>query len=315
LALVALLSRHASADTVKVLDEIYGSQKAADLVAQARQHDPAFSRSQVDREKAVALYAAAMEAQPNDPMNAALAERIAQLYTFYSDPTTRVKPDPARAGAWWNRSITSSSPKLLIWSQAHMGLASAQVMSRDYAGALDQLKIILEARSEAVELPSWRMYGTAKDKDGATHEQRELKRHQEALANLQRMSVDRVLLLGNKIEPDRGLRELRQLADRHRGTPVGDYAQKSLAVALGSSDAAPPSMAKVPDWTEQPVSEQGLPLATPATIGNPAAADSAARTLSWAWGGAAVFAASIVVLGWLRLKRQAARLPVPGSVD
>lgn len=117
--------------------EVYANIEAAELVEQARSFDPMYcAQDRRNRDKAIMFYEKAIAAQPGASINAAIANRIAQLYAFYEDKASNVHPIATKAAHWWNRSIEGTSPKQLLWAQAQMGIASASIMGRDWTSAI-----------------------------------------------------------------------------------------------------------------------------------------------------------------------------------
>lgn len=108
------------------LDFHYGTPAAKKLVQEGRQFDPEFANGEMwDRDRAVALYADAIKAQPGAKLNAQLANRIAQIYAFNGNPAKGVKPNYAKAAEWWQRCLELTDRSQILWGQAQMGLASS----------------------------------------------------------------------------------------------------------------------------------------------------------------------------------------------
>ncbi|MGC1272603.1 MAG: hypothetical protein WBC44_02760 [Planctomycetaceae bacterium] len=136
---------------------IYANATAEDLVRQARHYDPMFTRQeQHDRDKAVGLYKQAIEAQPGAKVNAALANRIAQLYAFYENRKKGIRPDPDQAAMWWKRCLESTDTTQLLWAQAQMGLASTGVMRQTPESSLSPLNEILKLDPIKIKLDNWK---------------------------------------------------------------------------------------------------------------------------------------------------------------
>jgi hypothetical protein len=124
---------------------IFGTQEAFDLVVEAKKYDPSYAQeSQRDRDKAAAIYAKAMAAQPGAKSNAVLANRIAQMNAFNADPARGVMPNPEEAVRWWNRCLELTDETQILWAQAHVGLGTAEDMNQ-----------ILAMKAERLELPPW----------------------------------------------------------------------------------------------------------------------------------------------------------------
>lgn len=168
---------------------IYGNAAAMKLVQEARKHDPMFCpEKQRDREKAVALYEQAIDAQPGAKVNAAIANRVGQLYGYYGDGR-RVIPDLAKARRWWSRCVELSSPNQLVWAQAQIGLASIAVTGGDCELAATAYGEILKRDASETELDDWRFQPTG-DSDQANR-QREFERKvaREQVAEIQAVAA------------------------------------------------------------------------------------------------------------------------------
>ena len=196
--------------------EIFGNQKAADLVAEARKHDPMFCPIKPeDRDKAISLYEQAIAAQPGAKINAPLANRIAQLYAFYQDKEKTVTPDSSKAGLWWKRCVEYTSPKQLLWAQAQIGLAGLE----DYNSAVAIYDKILDSDATQVELPDWKVFSD-----------RDIDREQARLQD----SVERVRLLAARKKSE-ALAAIERTSARRKGSST--RASSEPSPSTGSADS------------------------------------------------------------------------------
>jgi tetratricopeptide (TPR) repeat protein len=138
---------------------------------------------QRDRDKAIAFYRQAIEAQPGAELNAALADRIAQLYAFFEDREQGVRPEPDKAAEWWKRCLGLTDPTQLLWAQAQMGLASAGVGRQDLGSSLAAFEKILELDPETIELDNWKQ---SSYEQSEAWRQQEVDRLRQRLRDLQR---------------------------------------------------------------------------------------------------------------------------------
>lgn len=211
-------------------NEIYGTQEAADLVAEARKFDPMFCpREQADRDKAATLYQKAIAAQPGAKLNAPLADRVAQLYAFYEDKEKKVSPNRSTANQWWNRCIDSTSPNQLLWAQAQMGLASMAVGGGDHLSAVQRYNKILNLDISQIELPDWKVWPDANTERGKAAIEREQARLRESVEGIRFRAAEKQFYVLGHISKDVALDSLQSVAVRYKGTPTGERASNMIA--------------------------------------------------------------------------------------
>jgi hypothetical protein len=290
--------------------EIFGTREAADLVAEARKHDPMYCpRQQADRDKAVLLYEQAMAAQPGAKINAVLADRVAQLYAFYEDKDTKTRPIRSKANQWWNRCLESTKPSQLLWAQAQMGLASMAVIAGDHRSALSRYSKILEMNVSVAELPDWQAWPDGSSEEAKTMLKRERARLRKSIERVQAHAAEKQFYVLCRINRIAALAALENIAVSHKGTQAGDYASNMIAqigktvrtdpwtlpklTAVGAAEHNEQVTARQPDepqkthatrlappaLAESHGSYWNLPVAVLATIG----AAILAAGLLWAW--------------------------------
>jgi hypothetical protein len=197
-------------------------------VRQARRHDPNWSRDR-DRGRAVALYREALALRPGDPRNIEVEHRIAALYAFYADREVGVETDPAKAAEVFAHIIETYPPTQQLWVHSHFGMASTSVMQRELGGALYWYRKILEdVDPEAMQAPLGKGAFGADKPDEARRE-----RVIEAAGASRLRAVEKIAYVAGAMGPDEKSRQLRDIAARYRGTPVGDRAAELLLEALG----------------------------------------------------------------------------------
>lgn len=161
---LTLVSRGSEADAKKGTDVfvgqdnvIYGNRLAARLVVRARQFDPLFvPPDRSDRDTAIRFYEMAIESQPGANSNSPLANRIAQMYAFYSDREMKYRTDPNEARKWWERCLTITASDQLLWLQTQMGIASTCVRIGDHVSAIAAYDEILNADASQFTLENWK---------------------------------------------------------------------------------------------------------------------------------------------------------------
>lgn len=220
--------------------EIFGNSQAADLVGQARSHDPMFCpKEQADRDKAVQLYQQAITAQPGAKLNAALADRIAQLYAFYEDKDKKIKPDRSQASQWWGQCLTLTNPKQLLWSQAQMGLASMSVIGKDKQSALDKYNKILDVDISQVELPDWKLWPDGNTDRGKAVLEQERANLRKSFEDIKSSAVETQFYVLCHIDRAIAYQALQNMAAKYRGTPAGDRALAMMSDIRKKSSSDP----------------------------------------------------------------------------
>jgi tetratricopeptide (TPR) repeat protein len=298
-------------------DEIYGTQEAADLVAEARRFDPMFCpREQADRGEAVRLYEQAMAAQPEAKLNGPLADRIAQLYAFYEDKEKEVRPNRGEATQWWQRCLETTDQNQLLWAQAQMGLASLAVGGRDYTSAIEHYSAILDMDTSRIELPDWKVWPNGDTARGRAMLEQERTRLRESVEGIQIRAAEKQSYVVGHFSKDAAVRLLQQVAARHRGTAIGDQASKKIAVIRSQARKDPWALPQnfiepyVPEAPSPvpPAGEQELPEVEVAVAAEPGALavteESHLNDWGLALGVVATMAAAMVVAGALWIRRR-----------
>lgn len=221
--------------------EIYETPEAAQAVKEARSFDPMYCpQDSRDRDKAAELYAKAIEFQPGARINAMLADRIAQLYAFYEDRDKKVKPDLAKAAQWWSRCIEASSPRQLVWAQAHMGLNSVAALNRKPSAKTDLLEKIIEMDPNEVELAKWIEWpggGTDREARVLAMEKGNLRTRVE---DIQCLAVKKLFEFLGRTSEAKAKQRMQQLAAKYQDSAVGRQAQSLLARPATSQPASSP---------------------------------------------------------------------------
>lgn len=266
---------------VVVRDEVFGNEAAARKVVEARSYDPMFCREdQRSRDKAIALYAEAISLQPNTPINAELADRIAQMYAFYEDRKNGVWPEPAKAAEWWQRASTMVDRHQLLWLQLQMGLASAHVMDRDPVPAIEACKRIIAINPDELQLPPSKISMSRKLSPSLQPkwEQSELQKVRSRGASIRLKAVDQLAIACNRLGREAKAAVLDDIAAKYRGTPVGDIAHSLRPQLANGIDMSNEGMAVF----ATPSPAQSQPTTRPLVM-----ADGGSRR-AWLWGVVAV---------------------------
>lgn len=215
--------------------ELFADVHSQQLVQEARSYDPNFTRrEQAHRDKAIALYEQAIAAQPQAPLSAHLARRIAELYAYYEDKAKGFRAEPAKAVPWWRRAIELSNPRQLLWVQAHMGLGSSTFLTGDARGGAAAFQAVLAADPDRMELPNWQSWppGDTPREQKLLAEARACVREKTLKARLK--AVENVHYTLIRRDGAAMAEALLAVAKTHKGTPAGDRAMELVLAAIGS---------------------------------------------------------------------------------
>jgi len=293
--------------------EIYDTQEAADLVAEARTYDPiSCPRERADRDKAALLYEKAIAAQPGARINAPLANRIAQLFAFYEDKEKKARPIRSKASQWWNRCLEFSTPKQLLWAQAQMGLASMAVIGGDHRSALAAYNKILDMDLSQVELPDWKVWPDGSSDRGKAALEQERARLRESSEGVQARAAAKQFYVLCRISKSAALVALQDAATRYKGTKAGDRASDMMTQIrkrAGTDPWALPDLMLAGEPQEQPQAPhqpedqpQKTAMAHPATPAASQASGSDYRGLGVA--AFATVAVALAIAGIVRLSHR-----------
>ncbi len=205
-------------------DMIFANAQAADLAAKGMACDRNYSPNG-DYRKAVEFYAQAIAAQPGAKINAFLANRLAQIHAYTEDRAAGWRTDRAKGAEWWRRCIEASSPKQLIWAQAHIGIACSQTIEHDRPSAVEELEAVFEVDPVQVELPEWEHWPEPKSEREKAQRQMELDRERKRMEEAQRAALDTLLYITKGMGRAKAAEIMWGVAQRHAGTPAGDYAR------------------------------------------------------------------------------------------
>ena len=241
--LIAAGARTASGDgRCLVGDQVFENREAAQLVLEGRQCDPgSCPEENRDRDKAALLYERAIAAQPGAAINALLAQRIAELYSYYEDRQKRTYPNLQTAQSWWQHSIALAKPTEFVWVQDQMGLGCVCLLQEDLKGALSSFLKILDFSPDAAELPDWQLRPAADTEAGKAQLEADRQRMRNSIAALQEQAVTMAYDTARKIEGAFAAAILKDIEARHYGTPVGKRASDILArkLRISPSDLEP----------------------------------------------------------------------------
>ena len=215
--------------------ELFAHEEGEQLVKAARSHDPNFTdRGQGDRDKAIASYERAIEAQPGAPINAQLARRIAELYAYYEDRGKGTRARPADAVPWWRRAIELSNPRQILWAEAQMGLGSSAFLSGDPDAAVGAFKAVLDVDPDRMDLPNWLKWpaGDTKRERALLAEARACLRERAQKARLK--AVDNIHYTLVRRDGAAMIAALLHIAKTHAGTPAADRAAQLAMEAVRS---------------------------------------------------------------------------------
>lgn len=198
--------------------EIYDNANAHAFVMAAHKHDPNHG-GVYDRERAAHEYEQAILAQPGAKLNATLANRIAQMYAFNLDPAQGIKRDFPRAVEWWKKAAEFSEPTQILWVEAHMGMANAQLNSNSWE-AIRCLDAVLSVKPEDLKLDNWRAWPVEDSESARNERENGLKRNRELLESLQPRAGKSKEQLRQRLAEAAARRQKAMDADTNRPRPA-----------------------------------------------------------------------------------------------
>ncbi|GEM_PF-1618498 len=223
-----------------------GAQSATELIEQAGQHDATQSLGPgVDRQKALELYEKALAAGPDQQQRLQVLFRMAQLHGCIFDRKKGETPDLRKAINLYQEIVESYPPQEPMVMTA-IGLISDHYMSlREFDAALTWARRAVEYdTSEAQKNINdiRRKEDSLANTQYAPDERREIIeraiRSASLVEDLQAMkagrvaAVDRVARAAELMDPLRAHGELKAIADKYAGTPVGDRASRKFQEAM-----------------------------------------------------------------------------------
>ena len=221
---VRLGGRGHGAEVVVGMDkEIFGNAEAAEMVQEARKFDPARSRDS-DLSKAVELYERAIALQPGAKINAVLASRIAQLYSYAIWPAMDWQTRRAKAIPWWRRAIEESGPQHLLWAHAQVGLASTAFLARKPGEAIAAYEAVLAVDTDKMEVPNWKAWPDPNTERGRRQREAELARIRKEAQRFRMKAVEMVHYVMMRANRKAAAGALFRIAKQYKGTPVGQRA-------------------------------------------------------------------------------------------
>jgi hypothetical protein len=255
------------------------AQSTGELIEQAHQYDAAYVIGpQVDRQKALALYEKALTAGPDQQQRLQTLFRMAQLHGCIFDLRKGERPDFPAAISLYQQIVESYPPEEPLVMKATGLISDHYATLRRFDAALTWAKRTVEYDTTQAEKHindiHQRQVSLATTKY-SPDERREIMEQAARVAplqdDLQRMkagrvaAVDRVAYTARMLDPVREHGELRALADRYSGTPIGDRAIQRLGEAMDKQrDLWGPSMSMElppdPSPTLQPASDTPLLL-------------------------------------------------------
>lgn len=209
------------------------NRQVANLVKEAQKYDPNYCYPAIpDREKAVMSYSQAMEVQPEDGVNASIARRVAQLYSFYDFPATSTEPDPELAEIWWRRAARISPTGSVIRAQTHMGLAGILTRKGDLVNAVETYRQVLDLDPSHIVIPEW-WSGTYPDFAVAQSKSRS------DAENIRCAAVQKLYVVWDNLDRQGVVTQLQAIVASEDGTPAGRFAHELVMRASWTSPTRP----------------------------------------------------------------------------
>lgn len=235
------------------LPEVSGSDRAGDLIQEARQYDGMYSLGpQVSPDSAISLYNKALQVDPNDPQKLHILNRLAQLYV-YSD-----RPDNHTRAIGLNKQIMKGFPA------DELAVLRAMNSLAQHYRALGQNMKALEWAKRTVNYsadPNQTARSRSAPDQGETPQAYQSRRLTQQIRLYKEVAVDKVAFYGNLIDPLVADAELRRIASDHPGTYLSEKAHQLLEEIAKE----PSVIAKIEDllnapWDGIPAGPQGTTL-------------------------------------------------------
>ena len=233
-------SAYGPAEGVIVGDEIYDNEVAANFVKRARKYDSPPNLRERNLAMAVQYYSAAIDAQPGAKINAALANRIAQIYAYTTDRSGNWKNDRIEALHWWKFCRDTVSQDQLLWAECHIPMGP--FISSDAESALVAYEPVLSMDPDTLRLPDWKVWPDADTQRGRKLIEREMANLRKRVEEVRRLAARKVLDVCKRKEPEAAVATLYKLILDYPDSPVADEAAKLIRqeLRLSASDPLPP---------------------------------------------------------------------------
>jgi len=233
-------SAYGPAEGVIVGDEIYDNEVAANFAKRARKYDSPPNLRERNLAMAVQYYSAAIDAQPGAKINAALANRIAQIYAFTTEPGGNWKNDRMKALQWWRRCRDMVSQDQLLWAECHIPMGA--FISSDAESALVAYEPVLSMDPDTLRLPDWKVWPDADTERGRRQLESEMANLRKRVEGVRRLAVRKVLRVCKRKEPEAAVATLYKLIEDYPDSPVAHEAAKLIRqeLRLSASDPLPP---------------------------------------------------------------------------
>ncbi|UCG49336.1 MAG: hypothetical protein JSU94_06035 [Phycisphaerales bacterium] len=215
---------------------------AAELIEQARLYDGMYCpREKASQQTAIGLYSKVLDATPNDRQRLHALFRMAQLHGCIFDRQKGERPDYRKAIGCYEQIVDSYPPEEPMVMTA-MGLISAHYTTlREFETALKWAKKALEHDTSAAEKRIKDVAVKAKSLSNVRYPEPErmaiiedavrvfpLRDDLEKIKRQRIYAVDRIAQTAELIDPLRAHGELRAIAEKYAGTPVGERAVQRL---------------------------------------------------------------------------------------
>ena len=222
----------------------------ADLINEAHKYDNMYSLGpQTSQQKALALYQAALAAQPDDKQRLQILYRMAQLYGSAYQLEKGEKPDFRKAIELYERIIDSYTPEEPLVYKAMISIGDHCTTLREFEKALEWHKKALHYDTARMaeelntlknkEMPRIEFTPDGPRPEHFTKEQllEQKKQHNRAkllekslreIRRYQKFAVDQVAYSAGLIDPLRAHGELRAIIEKHDSSFIADRAAERL---------------------------------------------------------------------------------------
>ncbi len=202
------------------LPEVWGSDRAGDLIQQARQHDGMYNLGpQVGPDRAISLYHEALKVDPNDRQKLHILSRLAQLYA-YSE-----RPDRHATAIELNEQILKefSTDELAV-------LRAMNSLAQNYRALGQNMKALEWAKRMINHNADPNQTARSRSATGPADTPPDYPSRQRAqqIRQYKEVALDKIAFLGNLVDPLVAEAELRRIISEHPGTYLAEKASQLL---------------------------------------------------------------------------------------
>ena len=200
------------------------TETAAERIERAHKHDNMYTLGpEASQQKALRLYASALEAEPDARQRLHILFRMAQLYGSAYQLEKGEKPDFRKAITLCEEIINTYPADEPLVHRARIAIGDHYVSLWEFERAVVGFKKTLEYDVSELEARAQSL-----EEQGQQKEAEALRRVTQEIKDYQEVAVDQVAYSAGLIDPFLVHNELRNIAEDYRGTFIADRAARRL---------------------------------------------------------------------------------------